>query len=63
LLLLLSFWTPQQGQVSEVVYPAGPDFDFDRLMREHSTTLTMPAEGFVLKPGAFILGWTREQIQ
>src|SRR5438132_8120272 len=25
--------------------------------------LTMPAEGFILKPGAFVLGWTEELIR
>src|SRR5262249_19027563 len=30
---------------------------------EHATTLILPAEGFILKPGAFVLGWTEEQIR
>jgi dCTP deaminase len=61
----ISFWTPRQGQRVEplVVYPARPEFDFRHLLREHATTLNMPAEGFILKPGAFVLGWTVEQIQ
>jgi dCTP deaminase len=25
--------------------------------------LILPAEGFILKPGAFVLGWTEEQIR
>ena len=33
------------------------------LLREHATTLILPAEGFILKPGAFVLGWTEEQIR
>jgi dCTP deaminase len=61
----IAFWTPQQGQptVPVIAYPARPGFDVEKLLREHGTTLPMPAEGFVLKPGAFILGWTEERIR
>jgi dCTP deaminase len=61
----ISFWTPQQGQHSEplVVYPGRPEFDVRQLMRDHATTLTMPGEGFILKPGAFVLGWTAELVR
>jgi dCTP deaminase len=62
---LISFWVPPQGQRAEplVVYPARPDFEVERLMHEHGTTLAIPAEGFILKPGGFILGWTVEQVR
>ena len=30
---------------------------------EHITTLILSAEGSLLKPGAFVLGWTEEQIR
>src|SRR5207249_6145816 len=43
--------------------PARPGFDVVHLIREHGTTLTMPAEGFILKPGGFVLGWTVERIR
>jgi dCTP deaminase len=33
-----------------------------RLLREHGTTLLLSADGFVLTPGAFVLGWTEERI-
>jgi dCTP deaminase len=61
----ISSWTPQQSPRSGpvVVYPARPEFDIRQVMREHATTLTMPAEGFILKPGAFVLGWTQELIR
>ncbi len=61
----ISFWAPQQEQRAEplVVYPARPEFDFRLFLREHAITLTMPSEGFILKPGAFVLGWTIEQIR
>jgi dCTP deaminase len=61
----IAFWTPQQGQqtVPVTVYPGRPGFEAEKLLREHGTTLTMPVEGFVLKPGAFVLGWTEELIR
>jgi dCTP deaminase len=61
----ISFWTPQQGQRPGrwVVYPAQPGLDVEQLMREQGTTLTIPAEGFILAPGAFVLGYTAEQIR
>jgi dCTP deaminase len=61
----ISFWTPQREQRSTpfVVYPGRPEFDFRQLMREHASTLTMPAEGFILQPGRFILGWTVELVR
>jgi dCTP deaminase len=61
----ISFWNPRGEQRDEplVVYPGRPGFDFRQLMREHATTLTMPAEGFVVAPGAFVLGWTVELIR
>jgi dCTP deaminase len=60
----IAFWAPPQGQATGfVAYPAQPEFDVEQLMRVHGTTLTMPAEGFILKPGAFVLGWTAEKIR
>jgi dCTP deaminase len=62
---LISSWAPPQGQRAEplVVYPARPTFQVERLLREHGTTLNIPDEGFILKPGAFVLGWTVEQVR
>jgi deoxycytidine triphosphate deaminase len=42
--------------------PARPTSDIVRLMREQVTTLILSTEGFILKPGAFVLGWTEEHI-
>jgi dCTP deaminase len=61
----ITFWTPQQeGPASPfVVYPAQAGFEVARLLEEHGTRLILPAEGFILKPGSFILGWTEERIR
>ncbi|HJT77080.1 MAG TPA: dCTP deaminase [Gemmataceae bacterium] len=60
----ISFWNPPPGTAAEpvVIYPHNPKFDPVVLLRQHGTTLLMPPTGFVLNPGAFILGWTAEQI-
>jgi dCTP deaminase len=61
----ISFWPPRHEQRPGplVAYPARPDFDFRQFLREHGTTLTIPAEGFLVQPGAFLLGWTAELIR
>jgi dCTP deaminase len=61
----ISFWTPPQEASGPplVVYPARPEFDVRQLLREHGAALLLPAEGFLLKPGGFVLGWTEERIR
>jgi dCTP deaminase len=61
----LSFWAsrPERTSAAVMVYPARAEFDVARLLQAHGTTLVMPAEGFFLEPGAFVLGWTAEQIR
>src|SRR5262249_15572483 len=44
-------------------YPARPDFDSMQLLEEHGTKVILSPEGFILKPGAFVLGWTEELIR
>jgi dCTP deaminase len=60
----ISYWNPATGPDGEplVVYPHQPEFDVIRLLREQGTTLLLPREGFILKPGWFVLGWTAERI-
>ena len=59
----ISFWDarPEEG-APIIVHPARPEFDVVRLMREQVAASILTAEGFLLKPGAFVLGWTEEQI-
>jgi Leucine-rich repeat (LRR) protein len=47
---VLSFWSPQPAPPGDpvVLCPGRPGFDLERLMGEHGTTLTMPAEGLIL---------------
>src|SRR5262249_54054260 len=61
----ISLWLPQQSETVApvVVYPARPHFDEPGLLDKHGTKLLLSPEGFILKPGAFVLGWTQEQIR
>jgi dCTP deaminase len=43
--------------------PAHPEFDFVEILNEFSEQFSIPAEGYVLAPGQFILGWTMERIR
>jgi dCTP deaminase len=61
----ISFWSPSNERLASpvVVYPGRSEFDPVALLREHGTIRTMPSEGFILEPGAFVLGWTEERIR
>jgi dCTP deaminase len=45
-----------------IISPADSGFVFDEVRDEHTHTLAIPADGYILAPGAFILGWTRETV-
>ncbi len=61
----ISVWLAQQPETVApvLVYPARPNFDLFNLFAEHGTDFILSSEGFILKPGAFVLGWTEEQIR
>ncbi|HXY34612.1 MAG TPA: hypothetical protein VEI07_10320 [Planctomycetaceae bacterium] len=57
-------WTrPSRHGVESVVCPAHPEYDFDSVRRTYCTSVRIPADGYVFKSHAFILGWTEEKIQ
>jgi dCTP deaminase len=45
------------------IRPAIPGFRADRLLEELTEPFLIPADGFALPPGEFILGWTAEKLQ
>jgi dCTP deaminase len=60
----ISFWPPHLPEGAPVVvYPARQQFDVLELLDEFGSKLILAPEGFLLKPGAFVLGWTEEQIR
>lgn len=58
----LTLWSVQAEQSQVVAYPARSDFVFSQYFAQHCTTLSIPPDGFLLKPGGFVLGWTQEKI-
>ena len=60
----ISIWQAQpETDAPVIVYPARPKFSVIDLFDEHGTKVLLSSEGFILKPGAFILGWTVEEIR
>jgi dCTP deaminase len=44
------------------VSPFDLSYDFAVLLRDHSERVAIPAEGYVMRAGSFVLGWTVERI-
>jgi dCTP deaminase len=60
----LSRWdVPGGGGVDTAFSPHDPDYDYARLAAQFARTEPIPAGGYLLKPGAFVLGWTVERLQ
>jgi dCTP deaminase len=53
----------QPGVEPPVISPGTRGFNFARLMEDYADTASIPRTGYILEPGAFILGWTRERIE
>jgi dCTP deaminase len=57
-------WTRPGGRgVQTVVCPADPDYNFDYIRDQFCKRVVIPADGYVFKSQAFILGWTEEKVQ
>src|SRR6266446_6804947 len=52
----------ETGGEAPIISPSDPSFIFDQIRDQHTDSLLIPADGYILIPGAFILGWTRERI-
>ena len=53
---------PKVAGVEVPVSPFNPEYDFAALLRDHSERVVIPADGFIMKSGTFLLGWTVEKI-
>lgn len=54
---------PKVGGVDVPVSPFNPDYDFAALLKDNSEKIDIPTDGFVMKSGTFLLGWTIEKLQ
>ena len=51
------------GVEERVISPGGVGYDYRRVVNVFTDSLELGDEGFVLEPGAFLLGWTAESIE
>lgn len=54
---------PKVGGVSVPISPSDPNYNFADLQMNFCDNSTIPATGFELKSGSFLLAWTIEKIQ
>jgi dCTP deaminase len=59
----LRVWKKPGKRTRREISPADPDFNFAAVVAAHSTVLTIPSDGHLLRPGELVLGWTSERIQ
>lgn len=60
----LKRWNVSSGGGIKMEFnPADPEFDFHALNARFSERIEIPAEGYALAPGSFILAWTIEKIR
>jgi len=60
---IIRWQKPTVGGVQVPVSPSKPGYDFASLLRDHSDKINIPAGGFVMDSGTFLLGWTIEKLQ
>jgi dCTP deaminase len=60
----LRIWkTATVAGVEQVVSPATKGYTFSAFSREFSDAKEIGDDGYIVNPGAFVLGWTEEQIE
>jgi dCTP deaminase len=58
----LARWVFPPGE-EVLLRPAAPGYDFMGLLAQYGQEVIIPAEGHVVRPGEFYLGWTVERVQ
>jgi dCTP deaminase len=57
-------WVALDGAGADVaIDPSSPEFNSNELVRQLTQAQSCDGEGYVIQPGAFVLGWTAEKIQ
>jgi dCTP deaminase len=58
------FWRrPKVGGVDVPISPFNRDYDFGALLKDNSEKIEISSDGFVMRSGTFLLGWTIEKLQ
>jgi len=58
---VLQEWTP--AAASQLVCPTEKGYKFTDFAAEFSRKKTITDKGYVLRPGVFVLGWTKENVE
>lgn len=59
---VLRVWKQSAGTGVDVVFCPGKDFDYSKVVEEHSEKKEIPESGYIMEPRTFILGWTVEKL-
>jgi dCTP deaminase len=60
----LAYWEhPTVASAPVPVSPSHPDYNYAQLVEQWARQITLPADGYLVAPGAFLLGWTVEKIR
>ena len=60
---LVKWKSPGQAGVEAVICPHSPHYDFNSVRQQFSEPIEIGIEGYIFRPGTFLLGWTKEKIQ
>jgi dCTP deaminase len=61
--LELRTWNPAPGLPLPKIRPGASEFNVTQVLEQLTQPLRLPADGYELMPGRFVLGWTAERIQ
>jgi dCTP deaminase len=59
---IISEFKEQKGGIETIIDPSKATFRDEEVLRDITDSITIPADGYVLKPHNLILGWTLEYI-
>lgn len=60
----LAYWgAPTVANAPVPVSPYHPDYNYAQLVEQRARQVTISADGYLVTPGAFLLGWTVEKIR
>jgi dCTP deaminase len=60
----LRIWrTAMVAGVDQIVIPSAPGYTFSDFSKAFSDAREITGDGYVIDPGAFVLGWTEEDVE
>lgn len=60
---ILRVWNePPPAGVEQFICPIAPGYKFNDIAEKFTSRVDMTSKGYVIEPGAFLLGWTEEEI-